>query len=127
MLKPSALWVDIDEDPGTLDDATFLVDMGSASPAGLLEMPTRVHGNAYCWNFADAHSEVHKLKDKITINWGPESPAPGGTGPYLTPSRGDASWTVSLPNEPATYNPDWADISNYTSIPEAAPAPTHTR
>jgi len=116
LLKPSALWIDLDEDPAILDDSTFFVDMGSANPQGLIELPTRQHGNAFCWNFADAHSEVHKLKDSVTINWGPLSPSPGGPPPHYTPPRGDLNWKVTLPNEPALFNPDWSDITNVTTL-----------
>lgn len=114
LLKPSQLWVLIDEDPGMLDDCVFFVDMGDATPGGLIEMPARTHGDAYCWNFADAHSELHKLKDKLTINWNVS------LGVGTTPARQDSSWPGG-PNEPAGFNPDWSDITNYTTLPAPAP------
>lgn len=114
ILKPSALFVIIDEDPAILDDGVFLVDMGGSTegaPSGFIEMPTRAHGTAYTWNFADGHSELHKLKDPDVIAWNPSE---------SRPLRTDTNWTGG-PNEPAGINPDWADVTNATTINVVAP------
>jgi hypothetical protein len=86
-------------------------------------MPARDHGNAYALNFADAHSEIHKLKDKATINWQvPAAPPP----PSTTPARTDTSWPAGQYNvstgapEPAGFNPDWSDLVNMASCPAPA-------
>jgi prepilin-type N-terminal cleavage/methylation domain-containing protein len=125
ILQPSRLFVFLDEDPGILDDEIFFMDIGNASPGGLIEIPARDHGNAYALNFADGHSEIHKLKDKTTINWA--IPAPDATG--TTPGRGDGTWSggtgVWGNQEPAGFNPDWEDLVYAASIP--APVATRTR
>lgn len=68
--RPSKSWLLIDEDPPSINDAMFLVDMGTGG-RGLVDLPSRKHGNAACLNFADAHAEVFKLTDKDSLNWQP--------------------------------------------------------
>jgi prepilin-type N-terminal cleavage/methylation domain-containing protein len=69
--RPSWLWVMICEDPHSIDDGMFIVDMGKGTYGGraVLEAPTRYHDNAWTWNFADGHSELYKMKDPLMENW----------------------------------------------------------
>ncbi len=62
LLKPSATWVLIDEDPVSINDAMFLMDEGGNS--GLVDFPSRLHDLGYGINFADGHAEIYKYKDK---------------------------------------------------------------
>jgi prepilin-type N-terminal cleavage/methylation domain-containing protein len=103
LLKPAQLWLNLEEDPGIVDDGMFVVDVGGS--LGLLEVPTRNHKIGFCWNFADGHAESYKLRDKFTIEWTPESPS--------TPPAVDASWTSGpVPG----YNPDWCIIAKYATM-----------
>ncbi len=70
--KPTRTWLVLDEDPTSINDASFLVDMGSG--LGLVDLPSRLHGNSYGINFCDGHAEILKLLDKASLNW-----TPGGT------------------------------------------------
>ena len=58
---PSDLWVTIDEEPDSINDGSFAVQMPAAAPATVwVDMPAKYHGNACGFSFADGHSEIHK-------------------------------------------------------------------
>ena len=45
ILQPTATWLVVDEDPATIDDAMFLMDV--SGKVGFMNLPSRNHGNAY--------------------------------------------------------------------------------
>lgn len=60
---PSDLWVLLDENPDSIDDAGFLFAMpipGNGASTIWLNCPAKTHGNACCFAFADGHAEIHK-------------------------------------------------------------------
>jgi prepilin-type N-terminal cleavage/methylation domain-containing protein/prepilin-type processing-associated H-X9-DG protein len=58
---PSDLWVFVDEDPDSINDGSFAVQMpASAAATEWIDMPSKLHGNACGFAFADGHSEIHK-------------------------------------------------------------------
>jgi prepilin-type processing-associated H-X9-DG protein len=58
---PSDMWVIVDEDPDTIDDGSFAFTMpANAAATGWVNEPTKAHGNACGFSFADGHSEIHK-------------------------------------------------------------------
>ncbi|MDB6027654.1 MAG: hypothetical protein JWM68_3877, partial [Verrucomicrobiales bacterium] len=57
--QPSRIWCLIDEDPSTINDSMFMVDMGPVN--GIYDLPSNRHGNAYELTFADGHSETVKM------------------------------------------------------------------
>ena len=67
---PSSLWVFIDENPDSLNDAAFAVAMGS-NPARVTtiwqDIPATYHCGACGFSFADGHSEIKKWKDSRTL------------------------------------------------------------
>jgi prepilin-type N-terminal cleavage/methylation domain-containing protein/prepilin-type processing-associated H-X9-DG protein len=65
--NPSRIWMYLDEDPKSINDAMLLIDMGTGN--GLVDAPSRLHNNGYGINFADGHAEIYKLKDPRTIDW----------------------------------------------------------
>lgn len=65
--KPSKTWLMVDEDHESINDGMFLMDVGGT--ARFLDLPARVHGNAYGINFNDGHAEIYKFKDGESINW----------------------------------------------------------
>jgi prepilin-type N-terminal cleavage/methylation domain-containing protein len=78
---PSSLWVLIDENANSLNDAGFAVDMvNNRFPDG----PGSYHNFACGLAFADAHSEIHKWRDSRTA-W------LTGAATYPTPNQ-DVSW-----------------------------------
>ena len=60
---PAALWVLIDEDQWSINDAGFAV---ACKNALWIDWPGTYHNNACGFAFADGHSEVHKWKDPRT-------------------------------------------------------------
>jgi hypothetical protein len=76
MTQPAATWLVLDEDPQSINDAMFLVDVGGSGR--LLDLPSRLHGNGYGINFNDGHAEIYKLVDGASRNWTPSSPHPMG-------------------------------------------------
>jgi len=67
LTKPSKIWLVLDEDQASINDAMFLVDVGGS--ARFLDLPARAHGNGYGINFNDGHAEIYVLKDAASIAW----------------------------------------------------------
>jgi prepilin-type processing-associated H-X9-DG protein len=60
--KPSDLWVIVDENPDSINDGAFAVQMPtSANGTQWRDIPSKSHGGSSCgFSFADGHSEIHK-------------------------------------------------------------------
>jgi prepilin-type N-terminal cleavage/methylation domain-containing protein/prepilin-type processing-associated H-X9-DG protein len=58
--SPSSLWVFIDEDPDSINDAAWAFTMPDGNETHWVDMPSKLHGNAGGFGFVDGHSEVHK-------------------------------------------------------------------
>ncbi len=89
ILRPSKIWVILEEDPQSIIDGMFVVDMGGES--GFLDLPSRVHNNGYGINFADGHVEEIRLTEP-----------------------GSLAWTI-VPRPSA--NSDWRHLTNMTTNP----------
>jgi prepilin-type N-terminal cleavage/methylation domain-containing protein/prepilin-type processing-associated H-X9-DG protein len=57
--SPSSLWLLIDEDPDTINDAAWGFIMPNGNDTRWEDMPAKLHGNASGFGFVDGHSEVH--------------------------------------------------------------------
>jgi prepilin-type N-terminal cleavage/methylation domain-containing protein len=79
--SPSGLWVLIDENAQSLNDAGFAVTMVESK---FLDGPGSYHGLACGLAFADGHSEIHKWKDART-SW-----TTGAT--IYSPPNPDVAW-----------------------------------
>lgn len=90
---PAQLWVLIDEDQWSVNDAAFAVSMGQAK---WVDWPGTYHNMACGFAFADGHSEIHKWKD-------PKTKVP------IVNGRGNVS-QVSVPN-----SVDWKWIAERSS------------
>lgn len=65
--RPSMLWVFIDENPDSINDAAFAVKMDLAGAAATWQSgPATYHSSACGFAFADGHSEMKKWKDPRT-------------------------------------------------------------
>jgi len=66
---PVKLWVIIDENPDSVNDAAFAVLMGVPSrvTATWQDGPATYHGGGCGFSFADGHSEIKKWKDSRTL------------------------------------------------------------
>jgi prepilin-type N-terminal cleavage/methylation domain-containing protein/prepilin-type processing-associated H-X9-DG protein len=61
--SPAQLWVLLDEDADSLNDAGFAVGMQTAE---WIDWPGSYHNNACGFAFADGHSEIHKWIESST-------------------------------------------------------------
>lgn len=68
--SPVNLWVFIDEDPDSVNDAAFAIRMMESRTATIWQDgPANYHGGACGFAFADGHSEIHKWRDSRTIGY----------------------------------------------------------
>jgi prepilin-type N-terminal cleavage/methylation domain-containing protein len=65
---PSAVWVFIDEQPDSINDGFFRVNMASTS--AWWDLPASNHGNSGALSFADGHSEIKSWNDTAIKNRG---------------------------------------------------------
>ena len=94
---PVNLWVFIDENPDSINDAAFAVDMDpsySGASAAFVDGPTLLHNGGCGFGFADGHSEIHKWRDGRTL--GPVFQTHykedyNGVG-YKMPNNQDVAW-----------------------------------
>jgi prepilin-type N-terminal cleavage/methylation domain-containing protein/prepilin-type processing-associated H-X9-DG protein len=66
--SPSDIWVYVDEDPWSINDAGLAV---VAANKTAIDYPTSLHSGACGFAFADGHSEVHKWKSTLFKLTGP--------------------------------------------------------
>ena len=57
---PSSLWLFIDENPDSINDAAFAFQMPDGNSTEWIDYPSKLHGNACGLGFVDGHAEVHK-------------------------------------------------------------------
>jgi type II secretory pathway pseudopilin PulG len=67
IVRPSDIWVLVDDDPWTINDASEAV---VAAMPEFLDYPSVMDGNATAFSFADAHAEIHKWKSNLLIHTG---------------------------------------------------------
>ncbi len=75
--QPAQVFVFIDEDENTINDAFFVADPGGAQ---FYDIPTRTakrHNFGYAASFADGHATVITLKDKRSRTLASRTPQPG--------------------------------------------------
>lgn len=65
--QPSNLWVIIDENPDSVNDAAFAVSMDLPG-IKWQDGPSTLHAGACGFTFADGHSEIHKWRDGRTVS-----------------------------------------------------------
>ncbi len=61
--SPASLWVLLEEDPLSINDASFAFGMSTSE---WIDFPTSAHEFGCVFGFADGHSELHKWKDART-------------------------------------------------------------
>jgi prepilin-type N-terminal cleavage/methylation domain-containing protein/prepilin-type processing-associated H-X9-DG protein len=71
---PSQLWVFMDENPYSIDDAAFAISMNL--PTEMIDWPGIYHNTSASIAFADGHSESHKWIDGRTRLYTWTSPGP---------------------------------------------------
>ncbi len=63
--SPSDIWVFVDDDPWTINDAAMAV---IAAMPDFVDYPSPFHDNAAGFSFADGHSEIHKWKSNLFVH-----------------------------------------------------------
>ncbi len=88
---PSLLWVTIDENPDSINDAAFAVKVDLPWPATVWQdIPATAHGGGCGFSFADGHSELHRWRDSRTT----PPLVEGGLMPdvFASPDNPDVAW-----------------------------------
>lgn len=66
---PANTWVTIDENPYSINDASFAASaVASVGATYMIDFPSGYHGGAGGMSFADGHAIVHKWQDPRTYN-----------------------------------------------------------
>lgn len=88
---PAMIWVFIDENPNTIDDGAFAVQMANSTQ--FLELPSSFHNNACAVSFADGHAEIHQWQGSVCC----QSYIPGDydSPPLVREVRGDDAASLS--------------------------------
>jgi prepilin-type N-terminal cleavage/methylation domain-containing protein/prepilin-type processing-associated H-X9-DG protein len=92
---PSRLWLLIDEDPDSINDAALGFQMpagGGGVETGWIDIPSKLHDNACSFGFVDGHAEIRRWKNP--------------RGLPTTTYTGQGGDPTSLPREPVNSNPD---------------------
>ncbi len=89
--SPSMLWVLVDEDVSSLNDAAFA--FGMESPAWF-DFPGTYHNLACGFSFADGHSESHRWSERAAIH---------AQGAPITDSGGQQDWLWMRQRTSARY------------------------
>jgi prepilin-type N-terminal cleavage/methylation domain-containing protein/prepilin-type processing-associated H-X9-DG protein len=84
---PAMTWVTIDENPDSINDGWFVVNVTRGNPATLqwVDYPATYHNKAGGLSFADGHAEIRKWRDTTVLR-----PPPGNA--RSTSSAGDLTW-----------------------------------
>lgn len=82
IVRPSDIWVFVDDDPWTINDAGMQVIAASPDTVDYVNI---FNNNSTCFSFADGHVETHKWKSKVWIHNGVPSRVDfvGGTATSL--------------------------------------------
>lgn len=67
VVRPSDIWVLVDDDPWTINDATMSV---IAAMPDFVDYPNVFNDNSTTFSFADGHAETHKWKSNVFIHNG---------------------------------------------------------
>ncbi len=102
---PSSLWVFIDEDPDSVNDAAFAFQMPSGASTSWIDLPAKLHGDAGSFGFADGHAEIHGWKNPVGVPKTTYRPPGGVVSDYDPPvinANKDIYWVATRTSAPAT-------------------------
>jgi prepilin-type processing-associated H-X9-DG protein len=91
---PVNLWVFLDENPDSVNDAAFAVKMDLQGPSACWQDgPSILHNGGCGFSFADGHSEIRKWKDSRSVSRPMQTTYVGGFNFGLTqPNNPDIAW-----------------------------------
>jgi hypothetical protein len=67
LARPSEIWVFVDDDPWTINDAAMQV---IAESPDAVDYPNVYNDNSTAFSFADGHAETHKWKSNVWVHNG---------------------------------------------------------
>jgi len=84
---PAMTWVTIDENPDSINDGWFVVNVTRGNPAVLqwVDYPASYHNKAGGLSFADGHAEIRKWRDQTVLK-------PPLNNARSASSAGDLTW-----------------------------------
>lgn len=89
MVSPAPVntWVTVDENPNSINDGWFVVNVSRLNPAALqwVDYPATYHNRAGGLSFADGHAEIRRWKDQTVLN-------PPANNARTASSAGDLVW-----------------------------------
>jgi len=91
--SPAKLWLFIDEDPDTINDAAFALQMPNGTSTAWVDMPAKLHGNGVGLGFVDGHAEIHAWQNPQAIHTTTYQKNP--VTPPAVPSNQDIYWLAS--------------------------------
>ncbi|HXR07980.1 MAG TPA: prepilin-type N-terminal cleavage/methylation domain-containing protein [Candidatus Acidoferrum sp.] len=110
---PSSLFIFIDENPDSINDAAFAFAMPNGSSTSWIDLPAKLHGNAGSFGFGDGHAEIHGWKKPQGVS-ATTYRGPGGTpNDYMPPT--------------INGNVDIYWVGTHTSAPKAGAYPFPTQ
>jgi prepilin-type processing-associated H-X9-DG protein len=85
--SPVMTWVTIDENPNSINDGWFVVNVTKGNPTTLqwVDYPATYHNKAGGLSFADGHAEIKKWRDRTVLVVPPGNPRTAS-------SAGDLTW-----------------------------------
>jgi prepilin-type N-terminal cleavage/methylation domain-containing protein/prepilin-type processing-associated H-X9-DG protein len=107
--SPSRLWVLVDENADGINDGGFAVQMPTSPfEAEWIDIPSKRHGNASGFNFADGHAEIHRwvMPQKIPNELdGPVSQNPQWNEQQPLGKDNDVFWLAWRTSYPSANTP----------------------
>jgi prepilin-type processing-associated H-X9-DG protein len=107
--SPAKLFLFIDEDPDTINDESFALEMPNGSSTAWIDMPSKLHMNAVGLSFADGHAEMHSWVNPQAINTttyssDPQNNGASGIVPQIN-NNVDIYWLASRTSATADGSP----------------------
>lgn len=101
---PAMLWVFIDEDPDSINDAAFAFQMPSPGvPTEWIDLPAKLHGTSGSFGFVDGHAEIHGWRNPQGVPTTTYTGSGGSPNPYLPPTianNKDVYWVATRTSYP---------------------------
>jgi prepilin-type processing-associated H-X9-DG protein len=95
-LGPADLIVLVEEHPDSINDCAWAFEMPSSpSQTYWIDKPTRVHGNAGDFSFADGHCEIHYWRQPDSIPPVTYDTQIGGAAGIPIPNSPDLHWVAN--------------------------------
>jgi hypothetical protein len=91
-VRPSEIWVVVDDDPWTINDASMAVIAASPDTVDYINV---FNNNSTAFGFADSHAEIHQWKSSLWVHNGPPSRATFDAGAASGLGHQDWFWWAS--------------------------------